>query len=253
MGRGLGIPSQQRHRAMQTIVQGLWIGEALSVMEQLSIGSYLAHGHAYHLYVYDEVQHVPEGVVVRDGNEILPASMIFQYKHYQSYAGFANYFRYKLLLERGGWWADMDTVCIRPFDFDEAYVFASETYGANQYVASATIKAPAGSAVMAYAWDVCRAKDPQTLAWGETGPRLMSEAVPACGLEAYVRRPEVFCPVACEAWETVLDPEMTWPFDDATYAVHLWHEMWRDAGQDKHGPFPTGCLYEQLKRRYLSE
>jgi len=102
---------------MNKIIQGLWIGPELSVMEQLSISSFLLNQHEYHLYVYDEPKNVPLGAVVRDANEILPASRIFQYKHFPTYAGFANFFRYKLLLERGGWWADTDTICLKPFDF----------------------------------------------------------------------------------------------------------------------------------------
>ena len=59
------------------------------------------NGHEYHLYVYEDVKNVPAATTLRDGNEILPASEIFQYQGRPSYAGFANFFRYKLLLERG--------------------------------------------------------------------------------------------------------------------------------------------------------
>jgi len=90
-------------------IQGPWIGPELSLMEQLSISSFLQNGHDYHLYVYDEVKNIPAGTVIRNANEILPAAGMFQYKHRPSYAGFASHFRYKLLLERGGWWADHST------------------------------------------------------------------------------------------------------------------------------------------------
>src|SRR5437016_4032991 len=99
------------------IIQGLWIGSELSVMERMSIISFLRNGHEYHLYTYNDLPNVPDRVVVKDANRILPASAIFKYKERPSYAGFANYFRYRLLLEHGGWWADLDVVCLRPFDF----------------------------------------------------------------------------------------------------------------------------------------
>ena len=108
------------------VIQGLWIGDHLSTMEQLSIASFLDHGHEYHLYVYQPVSNVPTGTSVKDAYEILPESMIFQYRKHPSYAGFANFFRYKLLLDVGGWWVDTDTVCLRPFDFASDYVFSSE-------------------------------------------------------------------------------------------------------------------------------
>ena len=80
-----------------------WIGRKLSVMERLSIASFLTNGHEYHLYVYNEIENAPEGTVLKAANEILPESMICQYKEYPSHAGFSNFFRYKLLLEEGGW------------------------------------------------------------------------------------------------------------------------------------------------------
>ena len=86
-------------------------------MEQLSIASFLQNGHEYHLYVYDAVRNVPARAVIKDANEVLPASRIFQYKDQASYAGFANFFRYKLLLEHGGWWVDTDVICLKAFDF----------------------------------------------------------------------------------------------------------------------------------------
>ena len=54
---------------MNKIIQGLWIGPELSVMEQLSIASFLRNGHEYHLYVYDELKHVPSGTILKDANQ----------------------------------------------------------------------------------------------------------------------------------------------------------------------------------------
>jgi len=237
---------------LNKIIQGLWIGPELSVMERLSISSFLLNGHDYHLYVYDDVKNIPVGAVVMDANEILPSSRIFQYKRSPSYAGFANYFRYKLLLERGGWWADTDTICLKPFDFPEEYVFSSEiNYKGREVINSGVIKAPAGSSVMAYAWEVCRNKNPARLIWGETGPRLMAKAVKKFSLERYKKTHLAFCPVDYERWRKVLQPGFEMLFDDATHAIHLWNEMWRVAGQDKNAQYPQTCLYEKLKQTYL--
>jgi Glycosyltransferase sugar-binding region containing DXD motif len=146
---------------MNRIVQGLWIGPRLSTLEQLSIASFQQNGHEYHLYVYDEPQNVPAKTVIKDAREILPSSSIFQYREYKSYAGFANFFRYKLLLQRGGWWVDSDTVCLKQFDFPEEHVFATELCNERELINCGAIKAPKGSPVMAYAWEVCRTKNPE--------------------------------------------------------------------------------------------
>lgn len=232
------------------IIQGLWIGSELSVMEQLSISSFLHNGHDYHLYVYDDLKYIPAGTVIMDASKILPSSRIFQYKHRPSYAGFSNFFRYKLLLERGGWWADSDTICLKPFDFPDEYVVSAEiNHRGREVVNNSVIKAPAGSVVMAYAWDICQRKNPARLVWGETGPKLMAKAVKKFGLERYKRTHQTFCPIDYEEWRKVLQPGFEL-FDKRTYAIHLWNEMWRLAGQDKNAEYHQNCLYEYLKRTY---
>lgn len=236
---------------MSEIIQGLWIGSELSVMEQLSLSSFMAHGHEYHLYVYDHVKNIPAGAIIRDAAEILPAVSIFQYKQRPSYAGFANFFRYKLLLERGGWWADADVVCLKPFDFPDEFVFASEISKGQEVLGSSVFKAPAGSEVMAYAWGVCQTKDPEHLVWGETGPRLIDEAVRRFALESFAQPPYVFSPLGFWQWNSVLEPGAETSLRAETRAIHLWNEKWREAGQDKNASYPESCFYEQLKRKYL--
>jgi mannosyltransferase OCH1-like enzyme len=230
------------------IIQGLWIGSGLSVMERLSIISFLRNGHEYHLYTYNDLPHVPDGVVIKDANRVLPASAIFQYKDRPSYAGFANYFRYQLLLERGGWWADTDVVCLRPFDFAPEYVFASEAAGGRIVVNNGVIKAPAESEIMACAVGVCQTKRPDQLVWGETGPKLLTELVRKYRLDEYQQPYEVFCPI--EDWHKVLEPYVA-AIPETAYAIHLWNSMWQFGNQDKNAKYHPGCLYEQLKTKYL--
>ena len=219
-------------------------------MEQLCLKSFLAQGHEFHLYVYQNTTGVPEGVTIRDANEILPSSNIFVYTHQASYSGFSNFFRYKLLLERGGYWVDTDMVCLRPFDFTQDYVFSSEFHNKKPVPNTGVIKAPQGSPVMQYAWDICRQKDPAQLSWGETGPSLMRSAIETHGLLSSVTSPETLCPIAFADWETVLMDGVDWRFNDTTRAIHLWNEMWRRGGKLKDAAYAPGCLYEQLKSRY---
>lgn len=232
-------------------IQSLWIGPGFSAMEQLSVASFLANGHAYHLYAYDAVRNVPPGVVMMDAAGILPESSAFQYSAHATWAGFANFFRYKLLLERGGWWADTDLVCVRPFDFADEYVFSSEFSNGRPLTNIGAIKVPAGSELMSYMWAVCQAKDPAKLVWGETGPELMHDAVERFSMRRYVKPYDVFCPIGFREWRAFLDPDRAEPPGAETYAIHLWHEMWRAAGQDKNHHYHPACLYERLRRRYL--
>jgi hypothetical protein len=236
--------------SINEVIQGLWIGDRLSTMERLCIRSFLHHGHAFHLYLYGPVANVPRGTTVRNANEILPASAIFQYQN-GSYAGFSNFFRYKLLLEKGGWWVDMDTICLRPFDFADDHVFSSEMHHGTPVVNCGAIKTPPGSTFCAYAWDVCQAKDPQRLERGETGPRLAAEAVQSLGLHSFVVAPKTFCPVDPDYWEEILDSNGRKEFEPETRAVHLWNEIWSFEKLDKDAAHAPGCLYERLKAVYL--
>jgi hypothetical protein len=238
-------------------IQTMWVGRHLGVMQRMSLASFVEHGHDIHLYTYGPVDHVPAGVVTRDGNDILPERAIFAYRQgfgKGSYAAFSNFFRYKLLLERGGWWVDTDVVCLRPFDFAAEHVFASEALDSPQTtgIASAIIKAPAGSEVMAYTWEVCTNKDTERLMFNEVGPSLMTDAVRRFGLERYVQPPVTFCPVHWYEWDTLraaggvaLAPEAR--------AVHLWNEMWRHHGADPDLEYPASSVYGSLRRRLLGD
>jgi hypothetical protein len=236
---------------MQDAIQGLWVGPRLSVMERLSITSFLKNGHSYILYAYGPVEGVPEGAELRDANEILPSSTIFAYAEYNTCSGFSNFFRYKLLLERGGWWADTDMICLRPFSFAADFVFSSERGGGGPLVNVGALKVPARSPVMQYAWDACCRMDRTKLKWSQSGPLLAGAAVEACSLQGYVQPPEVFCPIHFSEWHMMLDPEAVWQFSDATLAVHCWNELWRRSNQSKDDSYDSGCLYESLKGRYL--
>ena len=106
-------------------IQGLWIGDRLSPMEKISIKSFLTYGAPYHLYCFNSIEGIPEGTVIKDANEIIPKSFI-DYKNFKYPGSFSNIFRYKLLLEKGGWWADLDTVALRQFTFSQDHVIMSE-------------------------------------------------------------------------------------------------------------------------------
>ena len=237
-------------------IQSLWIGARLSALEKLSIQSFIDHGHAFHLYVYQDLADHPPGAVLKDANAVLPESEIFQYPDRKSVAAFANIFRYKLLLERGGWWADTDMVCLRPLDLADAHVFVSETIalrdaaGPQTVVGNCLIRAPAGSRAMELALRTSLARDRATLRWGEIGPRLVGEVVDALDLQRFVRPPREFCPIGYGAWRELIAAEPP-ALPPEAYAVHFWNEMWRLADQDKDAAYPAACLYERLKCRHL--
>jgi hypothetical protein len=217
--------------ALEEVIQSLWVSGKLSPMEHLSISSYLRHGHEFHLYTYEPVDNIPPGTIVKDANSIIPSDM-YDPKDFTSLALFSDFFRYKLLLDCGGWWSDTDAVCMHTFDFDSPYVFSSEdTKEDGWQVNGGTIKAPKNSDVMAYCWRRCLDTDPHTELWGVCGPTLIAQAVKKMWLVRYVQAPHIFCSVP---WWMVWDfKDLAFKPDPLAYAVHLWNAMWIQEQMDK--------------------
>lgn len=219
----------------------------MSTMERLSISSFLANGHEYHLYTYDKALDVPLGTVLKDAAEILPASWIFRDSR-GGFTSFSEFFRYKLLLDRGGWWVDTDLVCVRPLAPESEFVLTLEP---DMTIATAVIRAPAGSDLMRSAWNECLRLDRRNVNWGDSGPAMFARVVAEAGMLESALEPVFFYPLDWSEWAKALDPAFITALDPRTRTVHLWNSMWDLAGRDKSAKYPDGCLYEELKRRYL--
>ena len=234
------------------IVQSLWIGPKLSMMEQTSIWSFLQHGYDYHLYVFDNVAGVPEGVTLCDANEILSRDKIVLTKRgfcKGSPAGFSDMFRYCLLLKKGNWWVDTDVICQKPFDFDGDHVLGNELQMDGTATANvAVIKAPVGSSLMEYCYRACQDVDLERIEWGEIGPRLLERALHELNMLECIQSPSVFYPV--NFWELgqLFDDR---PVPEHAHAIHLWHARWKHTGIDPDGNFPPDCIWEKLRQEFL--
>lgn len=117
---------------MKEIVHGLWMQSQLTFLELLTINSFLKKGAEFHLWHYEDITTpLPKGCILRNGEELIPKNEIFLYpkKMYlgfggESYVGFSEIFRYKVLYEYGGWWSDMDVTCLKPLEeIEDDYFF----------------------------------------------------------------------------------------------------------------------------------
>jgi hypothetical protein len=236
------------------IIQSLWIGDRLSVMERLAIESFLHQGHAFHLYLYAPCDRVPAGTTIKDGREILPADQIFRYQGGYgegSPSAFSNLFRYALLFERGGWWVDLDLVALKPFRFDTDHVLGLVRGGqGGSRVAAGAIRVPPGSELIGRCLEVARAAKKHSVRWGEIGPRLLRRMAQELGMEASMQPPSVFYDIDAADFWRLIRPRQTIP--DGV-AVHLWAQLWRHYGLNPDGRYPETSIYEQLIARYLPE
>jgi len=60
----------------------LWIGGPLSWLEQLSLKSFVDKGQQITLFSYDDIPNVPEGVIRRDGREIIDTEDFIKYEQW---------------------------------------------------------------------------------------------------------------------------------------------------------------------------
>lgn len=110
-------------------IQSFWIGGDLGELERLSVSSFLFHGHPYHLYTYQDLKNVPPGVQLMNANQIIPFKEAYK-DHRGSWAPFSDWFRCELLYKKGGYWMDMDMVCLRKIELDQEIVIVEEAPGA---------------------------------------------------------------------------------------------------------------------------
>ncbi len=258
---------------MSTIVQSLWIGGRLTNLERLSLTSFLANGHEYRLFVYEDVDGVPDGVKIEDANSVIPERDIFRAR--DAYTSFANWFRHELVSRTGQFWVDTDVVCLRTFAFAAPIVFGLQDSG---QAATGVMRFPKDHFVPRMLAGVCESpnkfmpydtpRDKRRklrrkylqgnrrgkTQWGEAGgPDGFTRALRYHGLLDQAKSFLYFYPIHWSNWPSIFDST----FEDrthlleASYCVHLWNEMLNRDGVDKDSTFPSGSLFEQLKRRYL--
>ena len=244
------------------LIQQLWIGSPLSRIEQLSARSFLACGHEVHLYTYEADLVVPPGCQVRDAREVLPQDSIFTHsgntgRNRGSLAGFADLFRWKLLHQKGGAWADCDLICLRPIRTLE--IIATELARVGTVIVPSVTNcffaARAGEAGFLGAYQKAAEADRVQLLWGEIGVHAMARLVAENDWGSRLAEPSDFCPIPHFQMVDAIDGALDIPDILARTrcrAVHLYHEVMRVGGIDKSRAFPPDSLIEVLDRLVVS-
>jgi len=252
-----------------------WHGAPLSRIERLCMASFIAQGHPLQLYVYETVAELPAGVELKQAEDILPRACLFRHRRTGSLGPFSDWFRYQLLAERGGIWADADVVCLAPLVYEQAEIFGWQDEGT---LNNAVLGLPAGHELAV--WMAACCADPnrvlpydgigmrlrkwrrryllgdhrEQVRWGEYGPKGLTQASQHLG---YLDRAEPvahFYPVRCENWRSLFESRHgaspLWTAESR--AVHLWQEMMKRTVEfDKNGRFAADSPFEELCRFYL--
>ncbi len=236
-------------------INSLWIGDQLSALELLTIHSFLANGHKFKLWLYNELENeLPEGVETGDASTIIPASQVFAYKNANtfghgkgSYAGFSDIFRYKLLYEHGGWWVDMDITCLKPFNFDKPYFFRSHH---ELSVVGNVMKCPKHSKVMQLCFEEASASvNEHNIDWHKPID-ILNHHIAAQHLKGYIYKN-----VSNEDhWD--ITSRYIWHadyFPSNWYFVHWQNEEWRSKKVSKQDFYSRSALAELMSKYKLTE
>lgn len=255
----------------------LWIGGALSWLEQLCLKSFVDQGQRITLFSYEDIPNVPAGVIRRDGREILDTDDFIKYERKDSFALFADLFRLHMVHRCPGMiWVDTDVYCHRPMDYDDDVVLGYELPG-SQRVNNAVLGLPADSALLAdmLAFTADRFAIPPFLKpalqaeyraaaaagtpvhvsqqpWGVWGPMMLTHFVQAHGMAGQVQPLDAFYPVPFPertkflrrraVVEGMLTPRTT--------ALHLWASNKRELGLRFGGLPPEGSYLAHLVQRH---
>lgn len=236
------------------MVHGLWIGTSLSPVELLCIKSFQANGHEFHLWVYDAIETtLPENTVIEDASKIIPRENVFCYKYSNqfghgkgSYAGFSDIFRYKLLYDYGGWWVDMDVVCLKPLDFEDPYVFRSHH---DYALVGNVMKCEKKSEAMKICYDKASSTVNDRNSDWNLPIKILNETVTELGLTNYIKEisnPDSWLYV-CKLLLRNINIPNHWA------VLHLVNEEWRHHHIDKKSIPRKSKLGKLLKQYDLQE
>ena len=243
----------------------LWIEGPLSNLDRICLASMMKQGHTVFLHTYGEVTNVPDGVIMKDANEVVEfdASLKHNKGKANSIALFSDYFRCMLLKKNMGVWSDLDCFLLKPIELPEhGYLFGLE----QQTINCAVLCLPSDSAILNDMLTACESpnKSPYWLdfrrkyikrpayflagkkwhlgdmGWGIVGPVALTRLVPRYNLLDKAQPMKAFYPLDRHGTAKLYDPE---PFDHIINdpeirSIHIY------AKERKHEPPVPGSFIE---------
>lgn len=241
------IPSANRREE----VRAFWTGPQLSLYENLSLLSFLATGARVMLYTSDMTLRVPDGVELIDVNELLPQDTHrFAYEDGdQCLTPHSDLFRYAAIEQFGGWYADLDIVCLRTTLPQGKIYVARES---DDIVNAAVMKFPAQSPILTAAIEEARRLWPKA---GRLtiGPELFTQLIGEYALDHLVRPRSSAYEIGTTEILSMFDPEAREQLEDRVARsdfVHLWNEIWRRIRIPKNYGPPEGSFLDGLFCRF---
>jgi len=235
----------------QKTVSGLWVGDSLPFLAELSIRSYLAQGIKFQLFTYEPYSNIPEGTIIMDASAVIAQEDIFRHST-GSLAPFADWFRNTWMVEHGGIWTDLDVICLSPNlpDENEPWFALQEeglaavgviAFPAHHPVIEALYKisddpahdTPWDSEEVKRSKQRTRTQYPDAVirrkqtAWGYAGPDGFTQVLNHYNLLQFAAAKESIYPIPYTSWRNCFDGQvgLDSPVLAQSWAVHVWNEM----------------------------
>lgn len=210
-------------------IHTMWLGDTLSRLEILTLASLLAKGHRVTLWIYDEIKSpLPHGIKLADAEQMFPRIKIRPKAYAEPEIGigkgsvggvFSDLFRYRVLSEHGGIWADMDVTALRPFDFPQDYAFRPHRLG----MVGSIMKCPPGSVLMREVYQATEKIASESTPWLRP-IEILNEFVRAMDLERFII-PEMSNRDKFADVRPFIESRQCIP--EKWYAIHWMNERWR--------------------------
>lgn len=229
--------------------QAFWHGGELNPLAWACLSSFAAAGHTTVLYAYDKIA-VPPGVLLKAADPVVSRKDLFVWRGFLQ--PFSNIFRYRLLLENGGWWIDTDVVCLTGTFPDCDVAFAREL-DTQEIIASGQIKFPKGHPVMRVLTEEAPAIARTQKVWGQSGPALLTRILQERNQLKRAWSAKTIYPVSwlesCQLWLPERFEDVQDKFRNAI-SLHLYNGMFERFGIDPWTQPPRGSYLDHLCKRY---
>lgn len=255
-------------------ISAVWIGEKLNPMAYACLKSFLKHGHTVHLYTYDTINNVPDGITICDGNTIINSTNIIKHKKSGSFALFSDIFRYELLKKtKNTIYVDCDVYCLKNMHIPKhGYLYGFES---ESYINGAVLCLPADSELLATlsnlaqsngfvpewysTYDKLRlkikrlfgyARTLSEMGWGVIGPSAITYYAKKLQVANLAQAPKVLYPIHHNDTHQLLDDKINIHdiITDDSICIHLYNETLRNVDISH---LPYNCVLAKILRNEI--
>ncbi|MCY4180846.1 MAG: hypothetical protein OXD48_11355 [Litoreibacter sp.] len=249
--------------AKEYAIAQLWIGGALTYMEQLCAVSFRDAGHHVKMYTYGEVANIPDGIEICDANAIMPLGDVIAHKRTGSPAPQADKWRYNMLAKTDDQiWADTDAYCVKLFTTPNGHFHGWESA---HHINNGVLGLPSDSETLAQLVDFTtdeyaipdwfkpelRAEMERKKAegnpvhvgeqsWGVWGPQALTHFLHKTGEQKYAMPIEALFPISFKKRRMMLKPnaDLGEYITDNTLSIHFWGRRMRMRIIEREGGEP---------------